>query len=163
MSFDDLERLSRRIGVSKESLKRYIFSLIRNNPFIISEIRALDFCEKFFRKRFLRTNFFETPDLVSSDGDIWVEVKDLRGLAPGTSTLSLAQLSRLIKGIKEGKNVFLAIVSDEKVYLLRLNELNLNHSGWDVKKNYLKVLSALNKLVEEKILRDMMEKSSSPK
>ena len=152
----DLKTLCEDLGISYRSLICYIHSLLKNNPFIISEIKALEFCEKVFNKSFLRTNMFDTPDLISEDGEIWVEVKDFSGIAPGSSTLTLSQLRKLFEGVRKGRHVYIAIVFENNVHLVSINKF-AREIVLESKEYYIKLLALINREIEEVILAKMRE------
>jgi len=99
---------------------------------------------------------FDTPDLISEDGEIWVEVKDFSGIAPGSSTLTLSQLRKLFEGVRKGRHVYIAIVFENNVHLVSINKF-AREIVLGSKEYYIKLLALINREIEEVILAKMRE------
>ena len=149
----NIQKILDEYGISLEDFLEFIEKLLSNNPFLLSEAKALIECQRKFQKQFIRTNLLETPDLKSIDDEIWVEVKDFRGLAPGSLTISKKQIADLLNGLLQGKKVYLAVVTVATIIFIDLCEMReYLEEALRSEKGFIKLLSKLNEKIERKIL-----------
>ncbi len=154
---EELNALLDDYDLSLEDLLRYIKTLFLANKYLIAEARAFIESERRFHKKFKRTDLFETPDLISDDESIWVEVKDVKGIAFGSTTLSRNQLLKLISGARKGKSVYIAVVLGPLVEFIELNTL-LKEKQMDRGDALLNsILLELNKRIEKTIIKYLKE------
>jgi len=125
---------------------RFMRNLLERNISLLSELKVMNFAEHFFKKQFIKLS--ETPDLISENSEILIEVKSLGNnytvkellnlywKTQDTSPKNLTQLGKLILYQERGKKVFIA------VHNRRTDEITLH--------NFTNILSLLPKNSIEK-------------
>jgi len=154
LTYEKFIRFLKKYDLEMNDLVYFLTKLVPANTFLLAEAKALIECEKIFGKEFIRTGLYESIDLKSKDDEIWVEVKEIGGLAPGSLTLSRSQIMKLLNGIKQGKEVFIAVVSLSKMILIDLREYRKYlEDALKEEEGMIKLLVKLNEHIEKELLK----------
>ena len=117
-------------SISLEVTLRFLRTLLENDDTLLSELRVMQYAEKVFGKKFRKNKY--TPDLISEDGSIAIEVKSTKNKLSIEDIIELywlsnkqrnglKQLGTLILLKERGKEVFVAIYNKSKDEIVFLN------------------------------------------
>jgi len=147
------ETLSKE-GISVQTAIRFFRTMLESDSTILSELKVMNHAELVFKKKFLKRG--ETPDLISEDNTIAIEVKSFNEATPLENAIKLwwiprkneahklKQLGTLILLREQGVKVYIAIHNriNDAITIISLDDI-LKH----IPSNYIETAKryALNK------------------